>query len=55
MTMMVEGAFSNAQDHLRQILKAVPVPHVVLAVGMATSNAALTGIADLEDGRRWIK
>ena len=40
--------FLNAKDHLYQINKAVPVPQVVLAVGMATLGSALTGVADLK-------
>ena len=40
--------FSNAQDHLQQIHKEVPVPRVVLVVGMATFGTALTGVANFE-------
>ena len=40
--------FSNAQDLPRQSRSAAPVLLAILVVGMVTSGAALTGIADLE-------
>ena len=40
--------FSNAQDRTRRMHNAATVPQVVLTVGMATSAAALAGVADLK-------
>ena len=39
--------FSNAQNLLLQIHEAVPDQQVVLAAGMATSDAASTSVANL--------
>jgi len=41
-------AFSNAQDLPRRSRSAAPVLPAILVVGMVTSGAASTGIADLE-------
>ena len=41
-------AFSNAQDHSHEILKTALVPQVVLAVRMAISGVALTGVTYLK-------
>ena len=40
--------FSDAKGYQHRIHKTAPIPQVVLAVRMATSGAASTGVADLE-------